>query len=285
MSLAWLLTPVVLQAQVTVEIQPEQEQFLQGEPLPVAVRITNLSGRSLVLGVDTDWLTFSVESREGFMVSELQKLPVVGEFTLDSSKAAVKRLDLLPGFDFGRPGHYSVTATVKVKEWNQDFTSKPKTFDIIQGAKLWQQEFGVPPQADRQNEIPEVRKYALQQANYLKKLKLYVQITDATESKIIKVFSLGPMISFSQPEPKLDKLSNLHVLWQTGANSFTYRVVNPDGEVILKQTHVYRGTRPRLAVNELGNIVVVGGGRRETLADFPPKEAAVDTNAVTSPKP
>jgi hypothetical protein len=272
--LVWSLSLVGLPAQVTVEVQPQQEQFLPGEPLVVAVRVANASGQSLHLGADDSWLTFSVESKDGFLVSELQKLPVAGEFTLDSSKTAIKRVDLSSGFELGKPGRYTVTATVNVKEWNQEFPAKPKQFDIVQGAKLWEQEFGVPPRADQPSGLPEVRKYTLQQANYLKRLKLYVRVTDAAESRVIKVLPIGPMISFSRPEPQVDKESNLHVLWQTGARSFAYRVVNPDGVLTVRQTYDYTLTRPRLALSEAGNIVVQGGARREAADDFPAKEAA-----------
>src|SRR5262245_18716022 len=51
-------------AQMTVEVALEQEQFLGGEALPAAVRITNLSGQTLHLGTEPDWLTFLVESRD-----------------------------------------------------------------------------------------------------------------------------------------------------------------------------------------------------------------------------
>ena len=282
LGLFWLLTGSLVHAQVTVEITPAQEQFLPGEPLKVAVRIINLSGQTLNLGADADWLKFGIESREKFVVSELRKPDVQGEFTLESSKAAIKRVDLQPSFDLTRTGHYFVSATVKIKEWGQDFSSRPATFDIIQGAKLWQQEFGLPPKSGQSTQTPEVRKYALQQANYLKQLKLYLQITDATESRIIKVFPIGGMISFSRPEPQLDAQSNLHVLWQVGARAFAYRVITPDGEVIIRRTYDYIGSRPRLATSEDGSVVVQGGVRHETADDLPSRETPPPT---TPPAP
>jgi hypothetical protein len=281
----WLLSLVSLSAQVTVEAQPEQKQFLPGEKLTVAVRITNLSGQPLPLGTEADWLSFDVESRDSFMVSERGKLSVMGAFTLESSKVAIKRVDLAPGFDLGQPGRYSVTATVRVKEWNQVFTSKPAVFDIIQGTKLWEKEFGVPPPAGGPpGAIPEVRKYLVQQASYLKDLRLYLRISDVSNTRIIKVISLGQLLSFSHPEPQVDRLSNLHLLWQTGARSFAYRVVSPDGEIIARQTHEYsQDSRPHLAVDKQGDIVVQGGQRRPTRDDLPPKEMTAPTNAVVAP--
>src|SRR6266404_7912813 len=99
--LAASLVPVW--AQVTVEVTQQQEQFLPGESLPTAVRITNRSGQTLRLGGEEDWLTFSIESREGTVVSKTGDAPVVGEFTLESSKVATKRVDLTPYFSLTQP--------------------------------------------------------------------------------------------------------------------------------------------------------------------------------------
>ena len=52
-------------AQVRVEVTLDQGQFLPGETLVAAVRITNRSGQTLRLGGQPDWLTFSVESHDG----------------------------------------------------------------------------------------------------------------------------------------------------------------------------------------------------------------------------
>src|SRR5262249_12595526 len=153
-------------AQVSVEVTQDQEQFLEGEPLPVAVRVINRSGQPLHLGAEPEWLTFSVESRDGSVVSRNGETPVIGEFLLESSKAGIKRLDLQPFFALSRPGRYAITATVHIKEWGQDISSRPKNFDIIDGAKLWEQEIGVPRTGA--SGAPEVRKYVLQQANYIK---------------------------------------------------------------------------------------------------------------------
>src|SRR5262245_35586112 len=107
-------------AQVTVEVTIEQDQFLPGEALPAAARITNRSGQTLHLGEDADWLTFSVEAKEGFIATKSEEVPVKGEFDLQSSKRAVKRVDLEPYFNLSRPGRYLVTADVRIKEWGQE---------------------------------------------------------------------------------------------------------------------------------------------------------------------
>ena len=266
LTVALLLGGVLIStAQVTVEVVVEQAQFLRDEPLSVKVRVTNRSGRTLHLGQDNEWLAFAIESLDGAVVSKLAEPQVSGVFTLESAQVATRLVDLMPCFDLSQPGRYTVAATVRIKEWNDEIAGKPKPFEIIRGTRLWEQAFGVPATAGP----PEARKYVLQQANYHKELKLYLRLTDVSEQKVFRVFPLGPLVSFSQPEAQVDKASYLHLLCQTGARSFLFYVINPDGEVILRQTHDYAATRPTLRSTDEGRIFVAGGARRMTAGDVP----------------
>ena len=98
---------------------------------------------------------------------------------------------------------------------------------------------------------------------------MYVLVSDQSGARIFKVSAIGPMVSFSQPEAQLDRASNLHVLYQSGAQSFIYSVVNPDGNITQQEIYDYLGTRPRLGVNDAGDIVVQGGVRRVKPGELP----------------
>ncbi len=263
-----LLAPA--SAQVTVEVTQDQEQFIPGEPLTVAVRITNRSGQDLHLGAEEDWLTFGVESREGLVVSKLGDAPVTGEFVLEPSHVAIKRADLGPYFAFPQAGRYKVTATLRIKEWGRDITSPPKNFDIIEGTRLWDQEVGIPKAPDATNSVPELRHYILQQANYIKgQIRLYLRVLDGS-GKTVKVSTVGPMVSFSRPEAQLDQRSRLHLLYQNGLYGFSYTVYSTDGDLLTRQTFDYLDKRPRLRINDAGEIAVFGGVRRLVSTDIPP---------------
>jgi hypothetical protein len=275
-------------AQVTVEVTQEQEQLLPGEAIQVAVRITNLSGQELHLGQNEDWLNFALESRDGIVVPKLGEVPVVGPFTLESSKVAIKRVDLEPYFLLTRPGNFQIVATVHIGEWNRDIISPPKNFDLIQGIKLWEEEVGVPKTAGAAESQPETRHYILQQANNSKgRIRLYLRVTDPY-GKTIRVVSLGPMVSFGRPESQVDKLSNVHVLSQEGPFAYNYTVCNLEGEMIARQSYDYGKSRPHLRVDDEGTVSVSGGNRRVAQNDIPPpKEDAGDDSPTPSlnPKP
>jgi hypothetical protein len=283
--IALVVAPVfTVSAQVTVNLTLEQDQFLPGEALSVAVHITNQSGQLLHLGTDPDWLTFSVEAEDDFIVVKNSDPPVQGEFNLDSSQVATKRVDLEPYFDLKRAGHYRIIATVRIKDWNTDITSPPQGFDVIDGAKLWSQVFGVPLPAGVSNRPPEVRKYTLEEANYMhSQLRMYVQVSDESGATVFKVRAIGPMVSFSQPEEQLDRLSNLHVLYQSGAASFLYSVISPNGDLVRQEVYDYLDARPRLRVGNDGSINIVGGVRRVKPQDISPVRLPDQLSAPAKP--
>ena len=276
-----LLSLVAGTAQVTVDIMLDQDQYLSDESLPVKVRITNRSGRALKLGATEDWLNFTVENREGHNVARFGDLPVKEEFTVESSMVATRTVNITPFFNIGMPGRYTVSAEMKIPEWNQQVSSKPRNFSVARGAPLWEQIVGLPGTGSA---APELRKYVLQQAN-VKHLTLYVRITDESEQKTFKLLPVGQMVSFSRPEPQVDKESNLHLLFQSGARSFIYAVVTPAGEMILRQRHDYAGTRPTLRSGEDGRIGVAGGQRFFSRDDVPPPIAIGSTNNVSAVTP
>ena len=274
-------------AQVTVDVTMAQEQFLPGEALPVAVNIVNHSGQPIHLGTTPDWLTFNVESSESFVVTKLSEVPVAGAFDLESSQMGTKRANLQPYFIVSKPGRYKIIATLHIPDWSATMASPAKYFDVINGADLWSQDFGLPPAAGMTNAVPEIRKYTLVEANYLtSQLRLYVRVTDAADAQVFKVAPLGTLVSFSHPEAQVDRMSRLHVLWQTGAQAFTYCLVNADGGLVKQEIYDYFTTRPRLDINANGEIIVTGGTQRRHAADYPAVKLPAELPAVSAlPKP
>ena len=130
--------------QVTVEVLLDQKQFLRDEAVLAKVRVTNRSGQTLRLGDDAEWLSFSVEGTEGARAMQISDPPVAGAFTLESARMATRTVNLTPHFDLSQLGRYTVTATVKVKEWAGELSSGPRPLEIVRGLKVWEQEFGVP---------------------------------------------------------------------------------------------------------------------------------------------
>lgn len=273
-----------LSAQVEMELVLDQDQFLRSESLPVRVRITNLSGQTLHLGKDPNWLSFTVDSGNGVSLPRQGDGPVTRPFDLESSKSATLQADLTQYFNLTEMGHYTVSAKANFQQLNLEVGAKPKTFSINIGIKLWERNFGIPL-----TDPPQTRKYALQQASFLKQKRIYARVTDLSEARVYRVVSLGSLVSISQPEALVDQSSNLHVLFQDDSRTFSYSIVNPGGEIIIRRTYEYSETRPRLRADENGLVQVSGGSRRVMPNDLPPVRMAPaptipSTNPVAVPK-
>jgi hypothetical protein len=271
---------VSAQAQVNVEVVMSQAQYLPSEAIQIIVRVENRSGKTIHFG-NEEWLKISMEGLNGYVVTK-QGDPAIGhDFDVGNGATAVARMDLEPNFAITKNGRYNVVATVELKDWDAAVSSAPKGFDVIQGFKLWEKEFGVPEDtAHANNGQPEVRKYILQKATYLKHLRLYFRLTDATESQVYRVYPIGPMVSFTSPQTELDGQNNLHVLYEEGSRTYSYTEFNPNGELVVRQTYAYVAGPPRLKMDQAGKVLVSGAARRISSDDVP--FVKLPPNAVTS---
>ncbi len=260
---------------ITAQLQLTQDQFLPDEDLQLKVRITNRSGQPVSFGRDNNWITFNIMGEKNYLVPKISEMPVIGEFTLLSGQTGTRELNPTPFFDFRRPGHYRIGATIKIPHWNIEIPCKSASFTVANGVPwhgLANLQFGVPPPPGVSNALPEIRNYSLIKVAYLDQLRLYFRLTD-NDGRTLKVFPLSGMLSFSEPEAQMDRSNNLHVLMQTGARSFTYSLVSPEGRLMARQTFDYSATRPVLRADGDGGVFVGGGQRRLAESDFPPPAA------------
>jgi hypothetical protein len=270
-----LLAAWPLQAQfngVTAELRLDQDQYLPGEDVSLKVRILNRSGQEIFLGADNDWLFISITGENNVVCPKLGAMPLQGAFSLLSGEVGTRPLNPTPYFDFHRPGRYRIMARIRIPQWHQEIVCKPVSFTVANGVplpNLANLQFGLPAAPGASNAAPEIRNYSLLKTTYLRELKLYFRLTDST-GKILRVFPITRMTSFTVPEAQIDTFNNLHVLSQTGARTFNYCVINPEGQWVVRQTHIYTGTRPVLRVDAEGRIFVAGGARRLAADDFPP---------------
>jgi hypothetical protein len=257
---------------VTAELKLAQDQYLPGEDLQLKVRILNRSGQEVIFGADNDWISLSITGENNIPCAKLGDMPLQGEFSLLSGEVGSRALNPTPYFDFHQPGRYHITARVRIPQWRQEIICKPVSFTVGSGVplpNLGNLQFGLPAPPGVTNVAPDVRRYSLLKVVFTSELKLYFRLTDST-GKILRVFPIARMTSFSDPEAQIDRYNNLHVLSQTGARSFNYSVINPEGRWVLRQTRVYSNTRPVLRIDAEGQIFVAGGARRPAPDDFPP---------------
>ena len=276
---ALLASAAVVRAQVNVEIVLDDQQFLRGEPVTGRVKISNFSGQALRVGEDSEWLAFLVTGTDGKALRALASMPPVKSFTIGSAQSVALRVDLAPYYDLQTAGRFAVSARLKFAQLEKEFTTESGKFDIISGVKVWTAEVGVPGRTP-----PVVRRFALQQAAFFKETRLYARVTEANEADIVRVVALGALPSSGRPEAAVDNSSQMHVLFQAGQKNFSYAIITPEGELIIRQTHEITATRPRLRAEADGRIVVSGGVRKFSASDLPPPPPKPETNAVVQVK-
>jgi hypothetical protein len=252
-------------AQVEVELKTVQDRFLPSEGIDLAVRVGNLTGSPLKLGSWPGWLSVAVERGDGSVVRKLGELPESGDFSLEQSTVGTLHYDLAPLFEIDRAGVYKVVATVTPTPGGRSYYSGPLTFEVINGTRLEERTFGfVKPDGET-----EQRKYILQQANYLKQVKLYLRVTDEAETHTYGVIALGGVVAFNRPEFLIDRQSRFHILHQYAASDYHYYTIDPNGKMVLRQSYRMNSRRPQLRVNDAGEVAVIGGMRRLDKLDVP----------------
>lgn len=251
--------PLPANAQVTATLEINKSQLLPRETFFVRLKIVNFSGQTLVFGEDNNWLQFQIENEVGEVIDPISEPPnVEGRFTVESSIRATKQIDLSSYYALEKAGRYKITAKLYVKQWGRLLSVNPVKFDIVNGSVLWQQMFGVPL---KKGELPSQlkrRRYVLQKAKNLRMMTLYVRVDDGPGGRVHKVSPVCPMVTFNEPVAQVDPTGNLHVLCQSGARTYNYSVLSPDGVIKIRHHYNIVGSRPRLGFRE-GKIVVVGG--------------------------
>ena len=274
--LCLLLLVVAAHGQVDVKLEFEQDKFLPGESSEVILRIANFTGGPLRLGDRPDWLRFSVENVSGVGVARKAEVEETGAFTLKTGARATLRFDLTPLFQIDQVGRYQVSATVYTGSGENHVITAPVEFEIMNGVVLWEREFGLSGAAG------ERRRYAILQANYLKRARIFAVITNPEATVTHKVIALGTVVSFNPPTMAMDSQNRLHVLHQYGADEFLHHRIQPDGTIALRHTYMSRVGRPILGVAGPGDVAVVRATRRPAPQDIsPPEEATSGTNGVS----
>lgn len=258
-------------AQVDISLSFKKDFFLADEAMLAELTIVNYSGRSIVLGEKADWLTFSIESSRNKTLSAERPLDIYGRFEIPNAGSGIRRVHLVPSFRLQEQGSYQIKATVVLPELGFKKSSEAVEVNILSANLLWEREFGLVSSAD--GKPPEIRRYELMRSINEKSIELYVRVSSQYRESIFGVYSLGNVVSFGEPERQVDRLSNLHVLFQNGARSFRYAIIKPNGEILLQQRWDYTNTRPRLSLGEQGLIEISGGMRQISYDDIPSPEA------------
>ena len=289
LPLGWLLMVVLgsaasSSAQVNATLEIDKSRLLPRETFVARLKIVNFSGQTLVFGEDNNWLQFEIETETGEVVTPIAEPPKVeGRFTVESSIRATKRIDLAPYYALEKAGNYKLIAKVYVKQWKRSLPVKPVKFTVSNGSILWHRTFGLPVKEGEPAGQPKQRRYVLQQAKNLRMMTLYARVDDGPGARVHRVFPVCPMVAFNDPTAQVDPTGNLHILCQSGARTYNYTVLDPDGKIKIRHHYQIVGSRPRLNFKD-GKIHVAGGLKLLRPDDIPTKKKDNDQPELILPK-
>lgn len=260
--------------QVGVKLETDRNHYIRYEPIQATVTLRNYAGNTLVFGTSE-----ASESISGALRFNVVRSGSLSRAPRHRDVNPVENLILAPGdtrqlklqlnsiVDMSREGSYTVTARVNHPRLSQDYESKETSLTVRAGLAVWEREVGV-PQRDETSAIQQ-RTVSLLRFRQEEGQTYALQVRDT--NTVYGIIRLGPYMSGSHPECRIDAMSNIHLLYQLTPRLFVYRVYGID--VSLRQNLYYAmgEDQPVLVRDpELGRVAVVGGRRAIPGKDYRP---------------
>ena len=254
-----LFCGVSAHAQFQVALDLGRKTYVSAEPITATVTVTNRSGADVVLGGPSGrkWLTFTLRDSSDRALSPLD-LESEDPIILKAGATTRKKMRILDTHAVEETGNYAATASVYHPASGQYYISNRTHFTVTDLRPFGQpMMFGVPegyPEAGR------VRRYVLMINRELDSSTMYFRLEDdATNSKLM-TYPLGPITLAREPLVTMDRLNQLHVLFMTNRDNYTYAVLQPDGKPksirIIKDV---KESHPQLFLTSTNDVVLKGG--------------------------
>jgi len=243
-------------AQVSVDLKFTKSSFLHGEPIPITVSLTNLTGRDLTFqGTrDSAWIDFIVNSTRGVPLTAFGK-PAFGAVVIPAGKTMAKTVDLTKLYSFRELGNFSVYSIVRLTgQGNQGYQSRRHLFTVSSAKPYWSQVVGVPGKPGKTHE------FRLIQFTGGAKNQLYAQVADAKTGAVLRTHHLGEVLMFRKPTTTVDGDLTMHVLYLITPTFWGHARISPDGTFLGRD--LYKPSDlgdPKLAKNSAGKVITVGG--------------------------
>ena len=246
--------------QISVTLDIKRRLYLRYEPILATVRITNLSGRDLVLhDTEQPWFGFDVTGANTETIIPPRDLGYkLDPIELKIGETIKRTVDLNQLYAISEYGIHRIKATVFAHPLNKFFASKPEVVDIAEGRTLWRQTVGVPDTLPNEGRNHLIKVIEFQSD----KRYLYIRVEDEEQGTIFCTYRVGHMIDGTAPEMQFDTSNNLYVLHLAGPKTYQLTNIGVNGEFLGQ--HIYDAPKSRPYLRRLvdGTVQIVGGKRR-----------------------
>lgn len=261
-----------LHAQLAIELELDREHYILYEPIQATIQLRNYAGNTLVFGTEdadrevSGYLKFDVIRASGLSASDARKdVNPVENLVLGPGETKELTVQLNGIVNMAREGNYTVSVRVGHPRLSHDYESNSVPVDITEGYPVWTRNVGVPQESET-NSIPP-RKVSLLRFRSKEGETYVLRVED--DRTVFGIERLGPYLSSSRPECRIDAMSNIHLLYQIHPRLYVYRIYSIDVELKQNLYYAMEETVPRLRRDpEVGSIRLVGGRRAKPGEDY-----------------
>ena len=269
-------------AQFQVALELGKKIYVSSEPMTATVTVTNRSGADVVLGGPDGrkWLTFTLRDQNDRALSPLD-LTTEEPIVLNAGATVRKKMRILDTHAVEEQGGYAATVSVYHPSSGQYYISNRTHFSVVDikpfGEPLV---FGVPegfPEAGR------VRRYVLMINRELESSTMYFRLVDDVTNGKLVTYPIGLVTLAREPQVTLDRFNQLHVMFMTNRENYTYAVIQPDGKPkSVKVIKDMKDNHPQLFLSAANDVVLKGG---EAVDPNAPKPVPVKGRSISERPP
>ncbi len=261
-----------LHAQLAIELDLDREHYILYEPIQATIQLRNYAGNTLVFGTKDasrevgGYLKFEVIRAGGLSAPGVRKdVNPVENLVLGPGETKQLTVQLNGIVNVAREGTYTVSVRVGHPRLSHDYESNSVPVDVTEGYPVWTRSVGVPQESET-NSIPPRTVSLLRFRS--KEGETYVLRVE-NERMVYGIVRLGPYLSSSRPECRIDAMSNIHLLYQIHPRLYVYRIYSIDVELKQNLYYAMKDTVPTLRRDpEVGSIRLIGGRRAKPGEDY-----------------
>lgn len=232
-------------AQLQVGCKPTSSIYLQYEPIHIAIEITNLSSRDIVVGgpqADA-YLICEIHNLRGPYV-ERNKENDIQPFVIPARGTIKTKVNILPYYDLRELGSYLLKLRIDWK--TKSFYSKRNYFDIVSGIQI--ESILVESNSNT------FRTFTIEVVRRDKKELAFLRIED--KYTCYAVLELGEMINLYPPQMIADADGQVHILLHSRPTEYKSFVVSQDGIISERGNYAVEQGKPTLEANRSGGVVI-----------------------------
>ncbi len=250
---AALLFLVTAQAfsQLEVTLKPQRQEYMLGEDIFVEMSLYNNSDTSVVLDrtPNQPWLTI-VAHRAGENVDLSPKVKAnFPKVVLGPAQKMAYKINIGQIYNIPVDGTYSVNAVVCLPDRKTSFTSPRSRFRVSNGSLL--KKFTTHVRGRRLEMRAKLWRIGDRNA-------IFGQLADADSGRVLGAAHMGQYLNFMEPRFLLDAKQNLHMLFQSTPEFFTYSIFSTTGKCSHSQLYKRIPGGPIDLVSAGGSIRVIG---------------------------